>query len=236
MHKLLIFLILILTSSVSLFSQDNTPQPETGRVIKVVSGDLIEVRSQGRKLTIRLHGIVAPTQAYSAESRESLSKLLRTSTVEFVRIQESSDEVLAKVFVAGVDAGYSQLVRGQAWPATKKEETDNADYRAAMENAQRSSTGLWGVGFISCGEVEIDKAAPKDISTTDTPNSSFRIYGKVDLEVVINTDGSVKSARALCGHPQLQTVAAKAALAAKFEGGREYLIKGRLTYNFKPKN
>lgn len=187
-------------------------------------------------MAIRLHGIVAPTQVYAAESRTFLSKLLRNKIVEFVRMQDSSDKIRAKVLVGGIDAGYSQLLNGQAWSDTLAKESDSAEYRAATNHAQRSGTGLWGVKFNTCGDTEIDQPATTDISTTESLDSMFRVYGRVDLEAVINTDGSVKSARPLCGHPQLQTLATKAALAAKFEGGREYLIQGKMTYNFKPNN
>lgn len=63
-------------------------------------------------------------------------------------------------------------------------------------------------------------------------------YGQVEIHVVIDTDGKVRSAVILKGHPLLVTSARRAARRSEFEpvrldGGELVLVNGVITYNFR---
>ncbi len=65
---------------------------------------------------------------------------------------------------------------------------------------------------------------------------SARASGTVVVEIVIDEEGNVVSARAVSGHPLLQSSAVEAAREAKFTPtrleGQPVKVKGSLTYNF----
>ncbi len=70
------------------------------------------------------------------------------------------------------------------------------------------------------------------------PDSARRMHtgGLVEVEVVVDENGKVISARALAGPPSLRDVAVQAALRARFSptklSGRPVKIAGRINYNF----
>ena len=63
-----------------------------------------------------------------------------------------------------------------------------------------------------------------------------RTSGKVEVEVVVDENGKVISARAVSGPPTLREVAAEAASRARFSptklSGQPVKIVGRIDYNF----
>jgi protein TonB len=63
------------------------------------------------------------------------------------------------------------------------------------------------------------------------------VFGTVVVEVVVDEDGNVLSARALSGHPLLEEAAVNAALEWKFKpttlNGISVKVKGNLTFAFK---
>ena len=65
-----------------------------------------------------------------------------------------------------------------------------------------------------------------------------KVFGTVEVEIVVGTSGEVISARAISGNPLLREAAEKAARAAKFSpttlSGQPVKIKGVLTYEFVP--
>ena len=63
-----------------------------------------------------------------------------------------------------------------------------------------------------------------------------RASGTVTVQVLVDEDGNVISAKAVSGHPLLQQAAVAAAYQAKFSpavvSGRKVKVSGILTYNF----
>ena len=63
-----------------------------------------------------------------------------------------------------------------------------------------------------------------------------KAFGPVNVEVIIGKDGLVKSAKAVSGHPLLQSAAEQAALASKFSptkiAGKFFKVQGIIVYNF----
>ncbi len=64
----------------------------------------------------------------------------------------------------------------------------------------------------------------------------MRTSGLVEVEVVVDENGKVISARALTGPPSLRDVAVQAAYRARFSptklSGQPMKITGRINYNF----
>jgi TonB family protein len=64
----------------------------------------------------------------------------------------------------------------------------------------------------------------------------MRTSGLVEVEVVVDENGKVISARALAGPPSLRDVAVQAAYRARFSptklSGQPMKITGRINYNF----
>ncbi len=67
---------------------------------------------------------------------------------------------------------------------------------------------------------------------------AVRASGKVVVQVTVGTNGSVESAKAVSGHPLLQSAAAAAAREAKFPpkllSGKRVKVSGVITYDFIP--
>ncbi|HVF57776.1 MAG TPA: energy transducer TonB, partial [Pyrinomonadaceae bacterium] len=65
-----------------------------------------------------------------------------------------------------------------------------------------------------------------------------RASGTVTVQVTIDENGSVISARAVGGHPLLQAAAVAAARQARFSptllSGQPVKVRGTITYEFKP--
>jgi TonB family protein len=66
--------------------------------------------------------------------------------------------------------------------------------------------------------------------------TAVRARGPVAVEVLVDEDGNVISAKGVSGHPLLQQAAVEAALKAKFPptrlSGRPVQVSGLVTYNF----
>ncbi len=64
-----------------------------------------------------------------------------------------------------------------------------------------------------------------------------RASGKVEVEILINEKGKVKSAKAISGHPLLRAEAESAALKSKFEpykpSGKFIKVRSKIIYFFR---
>jgi outer membrane biosynthesis protein TonB len=67
---------------------------------------------------------------------------------------------------------------------------------------------------------------------------AVRVTGAVEIQVLIDEDGSIFSAEAVTGHPLLRAVSTTAACGAKFSptllDGNPVKVSGRIVYNFVP--
>jgi protein TonB len=65
---------------------------------------------------------------------------------------------------------------------------------------------------------------------------NIRLQGTVIVQVLINEDGNVISAKATSGHPMLVPEAQRAAMRARFSptvlGDQKVKVQGVITYNF----
>lgn len=116
------------------------------RVVRVVDGDTLEVRSGHRELTLRLLYIDAPEhdQPYGREARRSLEQLVRLDRVRVeTRGRDRFGRTLARVIRESdsLDVNLAQVERGFAWSYAR------GDTRAEIERAERAARqarlGLW---------------------------------------------------------------------------------------------
>ncbi len=86
---------------------------------------------------------------------------------------------------------------------------------------------------------------PLKLNSTSLPKPPYppaaravRASGDVNISVIVETDGSVYSARSVSGHPLLRQAARSAACSAKFRptklSGQPARVSGIITYNFVP--
>lgn len=89
--------------------------------------------------------------------------------------------------------------------------------------------------IISCGVCNQEAVL---LPKPEYPKSArfIRASGSVNVEILINENGSVESARAVSGHPLLHPASIKAALQAKFKpfllSGKPVKVRGTIVYNF----
>ena len=214
----------------------------SARVVSIEDGNTLVVSVDKTKSRVRLIGVKAPSQALSKQSRENLTALVRDKDVSVLlaqfQLQEGKHKlVIGKVSVGGLDVGLEQIRSGLAWKSKEFEKYQTPDdrvlYSDAQEGAAKAKRGVWGEGFSTCK----DAAVKTTLGTGTKPRSKDTnlpdVYGTVNVEVTIDEGGNVVSARALCGHPILQTVAARAALESKYQP-QSTRITGRMVYNFVP--
>lgn len=144
--KNLIFLVLLCFSAVS------TAESFTGRVVRVLDGDTIDVvgnlvtnAERGSPVRVRLLNIDAPEkkQAYGRWSAQQLKDLLITDSVsiEFVS-KDRYGRVLGHVFANGNDINRAMVRAGAAW-VYEYYNTDK-DLPGIQEQARKERRGLWG--------------------------------------------------------------------------------------------
>lgn len=128
------------------------PDPVRGRVVRVVDGDTLHVRVDGRREKVRVLGIDTPESGecgYKAATK-ALASLVDGRRVALITdpSQDRRDRygrLLAYVEASGRDAGRA-LVR-QGWAEVyvfraRFERTD--DYRTAARAARRERRGVYG--------------------------------------------------------------------------------------------
>lgn len=213
-----------------------------GRVISVEDGDTVVVSVDDRTLRVRLIGVDAPSQALNKKARENLSALARGKDVSVLlapaEVHEGKHKLaVGKVSVGEQDVGLEQILSGFAWrtkePEKYQTQSDASLYSEAEKSAAEAKRGVWGEGFAECKDAPVKTAVgagakprPKEANLPD-------VYGTAVIEVTVDAGGNVVSARALCGHPVLQTVAARAALRAKYKP-QPGITTGMMVYNFVP--
>ena len=231
----------LLCGSLLCFAQESSSKYQ-GKVVSVADGNTLTLLVDNKKLRVRLLGIDAPTQAFSKESRENLAKLLDGKSVVFsaVPLELTADKekiLVGKVFVDDVDVTLSQVTDGFAWQTFEDEKYVDATgrqlYAEAEQKAKDSKRGIWSDSFKPCKDATVKTSVGTSAKSNSEKTKRPKVFGSVTAELIIDESGNVVSARALCGHPVLQTEAVKSALQSKFKalGSR---VKGNMVYNFVP--
>ena len=112
--------------------------------VKVSDGDTFTCRRNGRNMQVRLADIDAPEsgQAYGNQSRKALNKLIYKQMVTLKNTkQDKYGRTVATVFSGSQNVNLAMIEQGYAWHY--KRYSNNAEYAAAMKQAQKGRRGLW---------------------------------------------------------------------------------------------
>jgi micrococcal nuclease len=231
----------ILCSSLLCLAQDATTKYQ-GKVVSVIDGNTLTLLVDDKKLNVRLLGIDAPSQALRDASRENLSRLVNGKSVAFLsvpleHVAGKQKFLVGKVLLNDIDVALSQITDGFVWQSNEFEKyqtpEDQQFYAEVEQRAKDAKRGIWSDSFKACKNASVKTG----VGASDKPGSEKakrpKVFGTAIVEVTIDESGNVISARALCGHPILQTEAVKAASQAKFSR-KPNRITGNIVYNFVP--
>lgn len=121
----------------------------SGRIVRVLDGDTVEVLETGNRLTrVRLAGIDAPekSQPFGQRSRQELSSLVAQRTVTVTG--EDTDRygrLPGTVWLGETDVNAGQIRKGLAWAYRYHGKPSRADYALLEAEARQHETGLWSV-------------------------------------------------------------------------------------------
>ena len=124
---------------------------------------------------------------------------------------------------------------GKTIPAISSSDADQPRVQPPPSEAQQPQSGT---STVKSGTLLNDKAISLPEPNYPAMAKAARVSGKVEVEVTINEEGQVVSARAISGHVLLHSAAVKAANEAKFAPtllrGQPVKITGTIEYNFLP--
>lgn len=135
--------------------EPKAPKNEWVRVVKVISGDTLQVRfSGGGKAKVRLIGVnspdLRPMRCGAVLAKKSAKQLLPRGA----RVKLLTDKALANkdpqgrlnryVVKGGRDVNYRQVYRGWGKALDRKYKR-SAGYHRAERSAQRNDRGIWGM-------------------------------------------------------------------------------------------
>jgi len=240
-ERIVLLISFLLCGNFLCFAQESSAKFQ-GKVISIVDGNTLIISTDNKKFRVRLLGIDAPSQTFGKESRENLAKLLDGKSVVFsavpLELTTGKEKILVgKIFVDNVDVALSQISDGFAWQTFENEKyvnvTDKQTYAEAEQRAKDSKRGVWSDSFKPCKDATVKTSVGISAKSDSEKTKRPKVFGSVTAALVIDESGNVTSARALCGHPVLQTEAVKSALQSKFKalGSR---VEGNMVYNFVP--
>lgn len=124
--------------------------PGDAKLLRVVDGDTIVVKTNNTEQHVRIIGIDAPEkqECFAAESTSKLQDLLKSKWVSLhTKPGENKDKygrLLRYVHSGGLDVGIELLKTGHAKNFPWFEHPRKKDYSAAASRAEESGVGLWG--------------------------------------------------------------------------------------------
>lgn len=120
----------------------------TGKVTKIIDGDSVLVRQDGRSHEIRLWGIDCPEydQPYASAAKKLSKKLLRDKVVTVeVKNRDSYGRLVAVVFVGNLNANEELVRQGAAWVYSRYcRESICSEWKKLETRAKADRVGLWG--------------------------------------------------------------------------------------------
>ena len=112
--------------------------------VKVSDGDTFTCHRNGRNMQVRLADIDAPEngQAYGNQARKALNKLIYKQPVTLKNERKDKyGRTVATVFSGSTNVNLAMIEQGYAWHYARY--SNNAEYAAAMRQAQAKKRGLW---------------------------------------------------------------------------------------------
>ncbi|WP_096149249.1 thermonuclease family protein [Enterobacter hormaechei] len=121
----------------------------SGRIVRVLDGDTVEILDQGNQLKrVRLAGIDAPekNQPFGQRSRQELSSMVTQRIVTVTGEDEDRyGRLLGTVWLGAKDVNAEQIRKGLAWAYRYHGKPVRSDYATLEDEARRQATGLWSV-------------------------------------------------------------------------------------------
>ena len=117
---------------------------ETGRVVKIVDGDTLELRTADATLRIRLVGIDAPEagQPFSRQARDYLGQLCFGQIAHIMVLgKDCYDRVLGDIYCGETWVNGEMVKAGMAWWYRQYSESPELEQLESL--ARQQSRGLW---------------------------------------------------------------------------------------------
>lgn len=119
----------------------------SGRIVRVMDGDTVEVLETGNRLTrVRLAGIDAPekSQPFGQLSRQELSSMVAQRHVAVTGGDtDRYGRLLGTLWLGVTDVNAEQIRKGLAWAYRYHGKPARPDYAVLEAEARRQSVGLW---------------------------------------------------------------------------------------------
>ncbi|HDT0661724.1 TPA: thermonuclease family protein [Enterobacter cloacae subsp. dissolvens] len=119
----------------------------SGRIVRVLDGDTVEVLETGNRLTrVRLAGIDAPekNQPFGQRSRQELSSMVAQRHVTVSGGDtDRYGRLLGTLWLGVTDVNAEQIRKGLAWAYRYHGKPARPDYAVLEAEARRQSLGLW---------------------------------------------------------------------------------------------
>ncbi|CSX10551.1 nuclease [Citrobacter freundii] len=131
---------------ISAFAACSVSADVTGKVVRVLDGDTVDVLSGQRTTRVRLYGIDAPekAQAYGQRSRQALTNMVAGKTVTAVGDERDVyGRLLATIMLDTLDINAMQVSDGMAWAYRYKGRVTIPDYLGLEQQAKAAERGLW---------------------------------------------------------------------------------------------
>ncbi|EAZ6216250.1 thermonuclease family protein [Escherichia coli] len=118
----------------------------TGKIVRVLDGDTVEILAGNVATRVRLNGIDAPekSQPFGQRSRQALTAIVGGKTV--LAVGEKRDRygrLLATLILDGRDINATQVYSGMAWVYRYKGLATEPEYLRYERDARTARRGLW---------------------------------------------------------------------------------------------
>ncbi|ECD5592901.1 nuclease [Salmonella enterica subsp. enterica serovar Typhimurium] len=118
----------------------------TGKIVRVLDGDTVEILAGNVATRVRLNGIDAPEKAqpFGQRSRQALTAIVGGKTV--LAVGEKRDRygrLLATLILDGRDINATQVYSGMAWVYRYKGLATEPEYLRYERDARTVRRGLW---------------------------------------------------------------------------------------------
>ncbi|EOR7867412.1 thermonuclease family protein [Escherichia coli] len=118
----------------------------SGKIVRVLDGDTVEIMSDGSTTRIRLSGIDAPEKAqpFGQRSKQALTHIVAGKKVKAVGDKRDRyGRLLATLMLEGRDVNATQVYSGMAWVYRYQGHASEPAYLRYERDARIARRGLW---------------------------------------------------------------------------------------------
>jgi endonuclease YncB( thermonuclease family) len=136
-----------LLSVLAVVDQDESPR-FSGRVMRIIDADAIEVKLETGPTRVRLHAIDAPEldQPWGLEATQALSKMILRKNVTLELVDEDRDgHIVANLYLGDVAVNADLVRLGHAWAFRPRMTRDDAQLCDLESEARAARRGLWSL-------------------------------------------------------------------------------------------